>query len=236
MSRMVDSRELTALGSTDIENEMRQMVNQILKQPKIPTMDRKLIIEASTPGHYPGLLWEHFGIKNMPPCSIDEQASAIIECVEAGAAAIHSHPRDPSAPYNYEAPAGKAMSAEITAKVFDKVYQEADFVPLNHAWHPMNWEDLAEADFITPTEELLDLGKGNRYIQGNVIPTWINPWVRRGLLSSWFTADALREGIAYLEENNVKPLIALHVDHLVWFKNNILDAGVMMTLPHLNIQ
>ena len=236
MSRKIDSRELTSFGRTDVENEMRELIAQVLKEPRNLTMDKKLIIEASTPGHYPGLLWEQFGIKNMPPWSIDEQASAIIECVKAGAAAVHSHARDPSALYNYEAAYGKAMSTEILVKVFDKVYQEVDFVPLNHAWHPKNWEDLADADFITPTKELLDIGRGNKYIQGNVVPTWINPWVRRGLLSAWFTADALREGIAYLEENNVKPLIALHVDHLVWFKNNIVDAGSMKTRPHLNIQ
>lgn len=236
MSQKIDSRELTARGRTDVENEMREVVEQVLKEPKIPTMGRKLIVEASTPGHYPGQLWEHFGVKNMPPWSLEAQAAAIIECARAGAAAIHSHARDPLSPYPYEAPVSKAMSAELMARLLDKVYAEVDMVPLNHAWHPRNWEDLAEADFITPTRELLDIGKGNRYIQGNIIPTWIYPWARRGLLSSWFTADALREGIAYLEENHVKPLIALHIDHLVWFKNNVVDAGVMKTRPHLNIE
>lgn len=236
MSREADSRELTAHGRTDIENEMRELVDHVLKEPKIPTMDKKLIIEASTPGHYPRLLWEHFGIKNMPPWSIEELASSIIECVRAGAAGIHSHPRDPYGPYCYECNIAKDMAPELTKELFDKVYQKVDFIPLNHAWFPKNWEDLADADFITPTRELLDIGKGNKYIQGNVVPTWINPWVRRGLLSSWFTADALREGISYLEENNVKPLIALHIDHLIWFKNNIIDAGVMKTRPHINIQ
>lgn len=236
MTGKIDSRELTALGRADVENEMQEKVNQVLKEPKIPTMGKKLIVEASSPGHYPGLLWERFGIKNMPPWSIEEQASALIECVKAGAAAIHTHPRDPSAPYSYDAPIGKAMSPELTARVLDRIYQEVDAVPLTHAWHPKDWEDLAEADFITPTKELLDIGKGNRYIQGNIVPTWIYPMVRRSLISTWFTANALREGISYLEENNIKPLIALHIDHLVWFKNNIIDAGVMKTRPHLNIQ
>lgn len=236
MSRAVDSRELSAFGRTDIENEMRELADHVLKEPRIPTMDKKLIVEASTPGHYPRMLWEHVGIKNMPPWSIEELISSIIECVKAGAAGIHTHPRDPSGPYCYECHVAKDMSPELTAKVFDKAYQEVDFVPLSHAWHPKNWEDLAEADFITPTKELLDIGKGNKYIQGNVMPTWIYPWVRRGLLSSWFTANSLREGISFLEENNVKPLIALHVHNIVWFKNNVIDAGVMKTRPHLNIQ
>ncbi len=236
MAGKVDPGGLSALGRTDIENEMHEMADHVLMEPGIPTMDKKLIIEASSPGHLPGLLWEQFGIKNMSPWSIEEQAAAIIECGKAGAAAIHTHPRDPAGAYNYETDAAKGMSAELMAELLDKVYREVDMVPLGHAWQPENWEGLAEADFITPTQELLNIGKGNKYIQGNVIPTWINPMSRKGLLSAWFTADALRKGITYLEENNVKPLIALHMDHFMWFKNSILDAGVMKARPHLNIQ
>lgn len=235
MSKKVDPRELTAHGRTDVENEMREAVEHVLKQPKIPTMDKKLIIEASTPGHYPQMLWERVGIKNMPPWSIEDQASAIVECVKAGAAGVHSHPRDPSAPYGYEVHAGKNIP-ELEAEILGRAFREVDFVTLSHAWHPKNWEGMAEADFITPTKELLNIGKGNKYIQGNVMPTWINPWCRQGLLSSWFTANSLREGIVYLEENNVKPLIALHVHNTVWFKNNVIDHGVFKTRPHLNIQ
>ena len=236
MSEKVDPRELTAMGRTDVENVMREVVNRVMKEPKIPTMDRKLIVEASTPGHYPRLLWEQVGIKNMPPWSIEEQASMVIECVKAGAAGVHTHPRDPSSKYCYEMHAGRDMAPELGASVLDRAFQKVDFVTLAHAWHPKGWGDMAEADFITPTRELLKFGKGNKYIQGNVMPTWIYPWCRRGLLSSWFTANSLREGIVYLEENNVKPLIALHVHNVVWFKNNVIDHGVFKTRPHLNIQ
>ncbi|MFC1909244.1 3-keto-5-aminohexanoate cleavage protein [Chloroflexota bacterium] len=236
ISSDVASKYLSAAGRSDLDNEMRDMVDDVLNDPKIPTMENKLIVEASTPGHYPRLLWEEFGINDMPPWSIEELSSSIIECVNAGAAGVHSHPRDPDGPYCYECNIAKDMAPELTAELFDRVYQEVDFIPLNHAWYPMNWEDLADADFITPTQELLDIGNGNKYIQGNVIITWINPHSRRGLLSSWFTANSLREGIAFLEENDVKPLISMHVDHLVWFKNNIIDAGVMKTRPHINIQ
>jgi 3-keto-5-aminohexanoate cleavage enzyme len=236
MTLKLDSRGLTALGRTDIENEMNELADHVLLDPQIPTMGRKLIIEAASPGHHPALLWEQFGIRNMPPWTLEEQAEAIIECGKAGAAAIHIHARDPFSEHNYEVAAGRAMSAELTAALLDLVYREVDMVPLGHAWHPRDWEDLAEADFIAPTKELLDIGNGNKYIQGNVVPTWINPMSRRGLLSSWFTADALTKGITYLEENNVKPLIGLHIDHFFWFKRGILDRGVMQTRPHLNIQ
>lgn len=236
MSKKIDLRKIIPLGLADIEGHVREVVADVLGQPKIPTMDKKLIVEASSPGHYPGPLWEKFGIKNMPPLSIEEQTSAIIECAKAGAAAIHTHPADPSAPFRFAPATGKSHSPELMVKILDKVFQEVDMVPLNHSWQPKDWEDLAEADFIAPTQELLDIGKGNKYIQGNVVPTWINPKRRRGLLSAWFSANALKEGISYLEKNNVKPLIALHVEHLIWFKDNIIDTGVMKTRPHLNIQ
>lgn len=236
MAGKEDSRELSDLGRTDIENEMQEIVNKVLREPKIPTLDKKLIVEASTPGHFPGLLWEHFGIKNMPPRSIEEQVSSIVECVRAGAAGVHSHPRDPNDKYRYVSHSARAEAVELKKKILDKVYQKVDFVPLSHAFHPKNWEDLAETDFITPVKELLDLGRGNKYIQGSVMIGAPGPNTRKGLLSTWFTANSLREGIAFLEENNIKPLIACHVDQLVWFKENVIDAGVMKTRPHLNIQ
>lgn len=228
--------ELTSTGRTDVERMMQEMVDEVLHEPKIPTMGKKLIIEASTPGHYPGLLWESVRQNDMPPTSIEEQVAAIIACVKAGAAAIHTHPRDPGAPRRYQARVSRGKAASVLAEILDGVYQKADVIPLNHAWHPKNWVDLADADFIEPTKELLDLGKGNKYIQGNIIPTWVNPRSRGGLLSSWFSAASLKEGIPYLEKNHVKPLIALHADHFVWFKENILDTGILKTRPHFNIQ
>lgn len=226
----------TAYGRTDIENEMNDIVNSVINTPKIPTMDKKLIVEAATPGHYPRLLWEKFGIKNMPPWSLDELSTEMIECVKAGAAGVHSHPRDPDGPYCYECNIRKDSLPELEADLLDRVYKEVDFIPLNHAWHPTNWEDLADADFITPAKELLKIGGGNKYMQGGIVITWIYPKSRKGLLSTWFTADTLRKGISFLEENGVKPLVSLHMDHLLWFKNNIIDAGVMKTRPHINIQ
>ena len=66
MAEKIDPRDLTSEGSTDVEHEMREFVERVLKQPKIPTMGKKLIVEASTPGHFPGLLWERFIDKTYP--------------------------------------------------------------------------------------------------------------------------------------------------------------------------
>ncbi|MFC1901442.1 3-keto-5-aminohexanoate cleavage protein [Chloroflexota bacterium] len=236
MSEITDARELTDFGRTDVENEMQEVMDAVLKEPQIPTMGKKLIVEGSTPGHFPGCLWEHFGIKDAPPHSIEEQAVAIIECVKAGAAAIHSHPRDPEDKYRYVTHSGKGESSELMVEILDKVYKAVDFVPLNHAFYPKDWQDLAEPDFITPVQELLDMGKGNKYIQGSIVIAEPGPNTRKGLLSAWFTVDGIRKGIAFLEENHIKPLIALPVTKLTWFKNNVIDAGVFKTAPHINIQ
>ena len=228
--------ELTSTGRTDVENVMREMVEEVMHEQQIPTMKGKLIIEASSPGHYPGLLWEQVDNNSMPPTTMEEQVSNLVACAKAGAAAIHTHPRDPAAPKRWQARVGRHNNSEVLAEILDNVYKQVDVIPLNHAWHPKDWVDLADADFITHTKELLDLGKGNKYIQGNIVPTWMNPRSRSGLLSTWFTADSIKEGIPYLEKHNVKPLIALHTDHFMWFKEQILDKGVMKTRPHFNIQ
>lgn len=236
MEDNIDPRDLSPLGRTDVEEEMQELADHVLLEAPIPTMDRKLIIEAATPGHNPDVLWQKVGVENMPPHAMEDQARAIIECAKAGAAAIHTHPRDPNNPCNYEAAAGRGMAPELMKDLLDRVYAETDIVPLGHAWHPRDWADLGEADFIAPTRELLEIGGGNRYMQGNVIPTWIYPMSRRGLLSSWFTAESLQQGAAWLEEHNVKPCIALHMDHFDWVKAVLLDSGVLKTRPHINIQ
>ncbi|MBI4331027.1 MAG: 3-keto-5-aminohexanoate cleavage protein [Chloroflexi bacterium] len=236
MSGMAKSMELSPVGRADVENEMEEMVSGVLKQARIPTMGRKLIVEASTPGHYPGLLWERFGVKNMPPLSVEEQAASIVECVRAGAAAIHCHQRDPSAPYNYDTNAFKSMRPELLAEIFETAYREVDFVPLNHAWYPRDWQEMEDTDYVTPTRKLLELGKGNRYIQGNVIMALAGTYRRKGFLSSFHSARSMVEGIAFLEENHVKPLVACHVDYLTWFKNSVMDAGVFKTRLHMNIE
>ncbi len=232
----LDPRDISPLGRTDIEEEMQELADHVLLDPPLPTMGGKLIIEAGTPGHSPSVLWQKVGVDNMPPYSMEDQAQAIIACARAGAAAVHTHPRDPGNPYNYEAAVGRAMAPELLKDLLDRVYNETDIVPLGHAWHPKDWEALAEADFITPTQELLEIGGGNRYIQGNVVPTWIFPMSRRGLLSTWFTAASMQRGVAWLEEHNVKPCIALHLEHLDWVKAVLLDSGVLRTRPHINIQ
>ena len=53
MSEKVNSSELSDFGRTDIENEIQEAVDAVLKEPRILTMDKKLIVEGSTPGHFP---------------------------------------------------------------------------------------------------------------------------------------------------------------------------------------
>ena len=236
MSDNTECKDLSAFGRTDVDNEIAEITEAVLNEPKIPTLSKKLIIEGSTPGHFPGRLYEHFGTKNMPPNTIEEQAAAIIKCVKAGAAAIHSHPRVPEEKRRYETSSGKTEEPDLLVQIFDKVFKEVDFIPINHCFIPKGWQNQGEVDLITPAKELLEIGKGNRYIQASIVIAAPGPVTRKGLLSSWFTTGALKDAITFLEENHVKPWVALTAEKLEWFKASILDEVDMQTPPHINLQ
>jgi len=63
------------------------------------------------------------------PCSVEDQALALIEAVKAGCVALHVHPRDPEDCMSSDAP-------ELLAAVYDEVFQEVDAVTLQHTWYP----------------------------------------------------------------------------------------------------
>ena len=78
-------------------------------EEKINVLDKPLIMECACPGWQPRqwgpprayptekpLGYKEGGIRYPAvPCSIEDQAQAVIEAVKAGTAAVHIHPRDP---------------------------------------------------------------------------------------------------------------------------------------------
>jgi len=117
----------------------------IEKEPKISTMDKPVIIESACPG------WQVGGDRYPAvPIATEDQVSETLDSIKAAAIAIHVHPRDPK---TGNAQVNPHMLADIMKPVFD----EMDCVTLNHTWAAKE-----EADYITETEELLELGKGNR--------------------------------------------------------------------------
>ena len=172
---------------------IQRSVEHVLKWKKIPTMDKKLIVEGSSPGHFYRDLWRHFGIENMPPSTVEEQVSALVDCVKAGAAAIHTHVNDPTKDSCTKGPY-HALDADLEGAILQGVLDEVDAVTLNHGWEVKRTEpgDL-KADYVTFHKELIEKGKGNKYIQGSVIMTWSK-------MGGPHTADVVAEGVKYMEE------------------------------------
>ena len=184
-------------------------------EPKIPTMDKPLIIESACPG------WQEAG-KRYPaiPISLEDQVREIADSVRAGAAAIHVHPRDPVT--------GKGvMSYEILKEIMDGVFAEVGVcVTISHTW-VVNENKVV--DYITHTEKLLKAGGGNRYCQGGVVV----PPGRIGEMSGAFhSREGMLKGVKWLEENGVKPIFQLHdtYTHLD-YKRHVFDTGLSRRLP-----
>ncbi|MFC1983329.1 3-keto-5-aminohexanoate cleavage protein [Chloroflexota bacterium] len=186
------------------------------REPRIPTMDKPLVIESACPG------WQ-IGGERFPavPISIVDQVKEISDSVKAGAIAIHVHPRDPKT--------GLAqMNPKLLKEVLDGVFEEVgDCVTLSHTWYPV---PQGEIDYINDTEELLKMGGGNKYVQGTVIlPIGFYSPTNKG---TYFSAKATADGIKWLEAHHVKPIYQLYdsYTHLA-FKQHIFDHEVSNWKP-----
>ncbi|EMR73060.1 hypothetical protein MCGE09_00495, partial [Thaumarchaeota archaeon SCGC AB-539-E09] len=119
-----------------------------IAEPRIPTMDKKLIIEAAIPGWIPTWWFRKYGIKNLPPggdggpTCIQEQADAMVECVKAGAAAIHTHPRHPSDGLT------RIHAPKVLTSTMDAAFEEVDFITAHHTWD-FNLRHSWETDYIS---------------------------------------------------------------------------------------
>jgi len=95
-------------------------------------MDKKVVIEAAIPRWQPVWWWRTRGVENLPPGAndgptcIQEQADTIIECVKAGAAVIHTHPRDPADSMN------RIHAPKLLFEIMDQAFNEVDFITAHH--------------------------------------------------------------------------------------------------------
>jgi uncharacterized protein (DUF849 family) len=200
-----------------------------IKDPKMPTMDKKVIIEAAITGWQPIHWWRDRGVETLPPGSqpgptcIPEQVAAIKECVDAGAACIHMHPRHPED--------GKARlhDTRLTAEIIDRAYEEVeDFIPTGHSF-TQDFRKSIVWDFITPTREFLELGKGNRYVQTSLaisLPTFTE---RHGIT----TNEALVEAVEFFEANDIRPNFSVEPFYFSEMKRLLFDTGIAKTRPYL---
>ena len=196
-------------------------------RPRILTMDKKVVLEAAIPGWQPVWWWRERGVENLPPGAdggptcIQEQADAIVECVKAGAAVIHTHPRDPSDGLN------RIHAPKLLAEIMDRAFSEVDFITAHHTW---GWDFARgwETDYVSYPRELLELGKGNKYVQCGMVMSM--PGYDQG--AAIHSKRAIAEGTRFFEENRIKPMFSVEAFAFERYKETLFDTGVARWKPY----
>ncbi|KON29791.1 hypothetical protein AC482_05595 [miscellaneous Crenarchaeota group-15 archaeon DG-45] len=197
------------------------------RRPRIPTMDGKVVIEAAIPGWQPVWWWRERGVERLPPGAeggatcIQEQADAIIECVKAGAAVVHTQPRDPSDGLS------RVHAPELLAEIMDRAFSEVDFITAHHTW---GWDFARgwETDYVSYPRELLELGKGNKYVQCGMVMSM--PGYDQG--AAIHSKRAIAEGTRFFEENRIKPMFSVEAFAFERYKETLFDTGVARWKPY----
>jgi len=201
-------------------------------QPRILTMAKKVAVEVAMPGWQPKGWYEERGVKNLPPITFDEQANAIVECVRAGAAVVHTHPRDPDTGLNpMPHPPENLRHAECLEAVMDRAFEKVDFVTAHHTW-AWDFSKSSAVDYISHTKHLLEDGKrkgiGNKYLQTAMIMTM--PGYSEG--APLHTIKSIQEGVKFMEENGIKPMLSMESFAFPRFKQHLFDSGIAKMKPY----
>jgi uncharacterized protein (DUF849 family) len=211
-----------------VRNRLEQHFNAPT-QPKTTMMAKKVAIEAAIPGWQPISWYEERGVTGLPPVTFEDQANAIVECVKAGASIIHTHPRDPEngmTAMMHPIGSPESRHAYCLMEVMDRAYKEIDFVCAHHTWWSKP-DKGAQADFISQTKLLLELGKakglGNWYVQSVLIMTEGNFDVGHAI----FDVESIQEGVKWMEANGVKPLVEVECFAIPRVKQHLIDTGLL---------
>lgn len=205
----------------EMTKEIVRYMYPVEDEPKIPTMDKPLIIESACPG------WQTGG-KRFPavPITIADQIKEQVDSVKAGAVLVHVHPRDPKT-------GNAVMSHKLLKEVLDGVFNEAgDIITMTMS---IFQAPNADIDFFTGTKELLELGDGNKYVQGSLlVPIGYTTRENRSLMS----AEAMVEGVRWLEAQEIKPIYQNFDTYThLYNKRFLFDQGVSKWKPYImNIQ
>jgi uncharacterized protein (DUF849 family) len=199
----------------------------VLKEPLIPTMNKKVVIEAAVTGWQPTRWWRERGVANLPPGSaagddcIPSQVEAIVECVKAGASCVHMHPRHPAdgLPRLHDVD----LFAEITDRAMDKV----DFITTSHSF-VWDFRQSIVVDYISGAEHYLEKGKGNRYVQASLIAS-LACYTDQHVVC---TDEAAVEGVKFFEANGIKPLFSTEPYYFSQFQRTLIDTGVAQSKPY----
>jgi 3-keto-5-aminohexanoate cleavage enzyme len=200
-------------------------------EPKIPTMDKKLVIEAAIPGWPPIAWWREQGVNNLPPTTIEGQADAIVECVKAGASVIHTHPRDPATGVGpgFTTPDGLKRHTELLTSIMDLAFEQVDFITAHHTW-TFDLSKSRDVDYLTLTKHIMEADKakgvGNRDIQAALIMT--EPAFTDKCVMS---PRAAQIGTEFMEANGIKPMFSMQSFSFPKFRRALFDTGLAKWQP-----
>lgn len=188
----------------------------VQKESRIPTMDQPVIIETACPGwqpdgdYYPAV-----------PDTPEETTAELIDSVNAGAAAIHVHPRD-------ETGTPQMTNDELFREVVDPVFEKCgEIITLSHTWKQGK---NGHNDYVTMASDLLDAGEGNKYCQGAVVL----PPGRQSSSAGNHSLSSIREAVRFYEENDIKPFFQIHDTHVTYdLKHHVFDAGDVTWEPYM---
>ncbi len=209
MEKKASSKRI--LGEWENTEEVSKFMFPVESEPRMPTMDKPLIIESASPG------WQEGG-KRFPaiPVTIADQIKDQVESVKAGAIIVHVHPRDPKTGHAVEG--NHTLLKEILDGIFAEV---GDCITAVASWNLIANTDV---DFITGTEKLIEMGQGNKYVQASLLAS-IGYTIRgiRALLS----AEAVAEGVKFFEAHHIKPVYQCFdtYSHLA-YKRFLFETGI----------
>lgn len=189
----------------------------IEKEKPIRTLDKPLIIESAFPGWLPPRVNPNI------PLQPDKIIQEIIDSVDAGASAIHIHPRDPK-------DGALLMDPEKLAELVDPVWEKrGEVFTWNHSWIGKPMEPI---NYHHHSDKLLKLGNGNKYIMGSVVLITGNPGDRDQTLFG--DEQAVREGVPWLEEHGIKPIFQVYDTHgIEWLAHEIIETGLAKWKPFM---
>lgn len=182
------------------------------REERIETMDRPVIIEAACPGWQPS--GEHYPAVPTDP---EETSEALIESVEAGAAAIHVHPRNEDGVPQVHG----EKSEELLFETVDPVFEECgEVITLQHTWSGGTPENY-HIDYVSGAQSMLERGDGNKYCQGGLILPMM-----RGGARGYHSLDSVTEGVRYFQEHGITPIFQCYDSHVAhYLKTHLFDTG-----------
>ncbi len=199
----------------------------VLKERVIPTMDKKVVIEAAVTGWQPTRWWRERGVSHLPPGSrggdtcIQDQVDAIVECVQAGASCIHMHPRHPGDGLP------RLHDVDLFATITDRALDQVDFITTSHCF-TWDFRRSIALDYVGGARDYLEKGHGNRYVQASLIVS-LACYTEAHVVC---TDEANVAGVRYFEANQIKPLFSVEPYYFSQMQRTLFDTGVAQNKPY----